>query len=101
MKNFFKTMGFKEPEFRSPDELPNLKQYHLILFNNEDEKFEEGIIPGLVQKTTGPLFFYFGPTTKDSIEIRNEKNVAFANYGAQLYGNLINALRFQALLKNE
>jgi hypothetical protein len=99
MRRFFKTMAFKEPDFRSPYELQNLEHYNLILFNNEDETFDEGVIPGIVKKTAGPLFFYFGPSTRDSIEIRNEKNVAFANYGAQLYGNLLNALRYQALLK--
>jgi hypothetical protein len=101
MKKFFKKMEFKEPDFQSPGDLPNLKKYHLVLFNNEQEKFEEGIIPNLVRKSKGILFFYFGPPTKDSREIQNEKNVAFANYGAQLYGNLINSLRFQALLKKE
>ena len=101
MRRFFKTMEFREPDFRTPYELQDLEHFHLILFNNEDEKFDEGVIPGLVQKTAGPLFFYFGPSTRDSIEIRNERNVAFANYGAQLYGNLINALRYQALLKKD
>jgi hypothetical protein len=99
MRRFFKTMEFQEPDFRSPYELRDLEHYHLILFNNEDETFDEGVIPGIVKKTAGPFFFYFGPSTRDSIEIRNEKKVAFANYGAQLYGNLLNALRYQALLK--
>jgi hypothetical protein len=98
VRDFFQEMKFVEVEFGTPDTLSNLKKYHLILFNNEDEKFKEGIIPGLVKKTKGILFFYFGPPTKDSREIQNEKNVAFANYGAQLYGNLINALRYQVFL---
>ena len=101
MKIFFEKMEFKKPDFQSPDDLPNLNKYHLVLFNNEDEKFKEGIIPNLVKKTIDVLFFYLGLRTKDSIDIQNEKNAAFANYGAQLYGNLINALRYQALLKNE
>ena len=99
LEKFFEKMEFKTPDFKSPDQLPNLKKYHLVLFNNENEKFKEGIIPGLVKKSKGILFFYFGPPKKDSRDIQNEKNVAFANYGAQLYGNLINALRYQAVLK--
>jgi hypothetical protein len=99
LKKYFEIMGFKLRDFRTLEDPPNLREYHLVLLNNEDNKFKKNVIYDMVTNTKNVMFFYFGAPSEDSGRIRNEKNVAFANYGAQLYGNLINALRYQQLLQ--
>jgi len=101
LKRFFAGEGFDKIEFALPEKILsiNLNSFHVVLLANEDDKFGKNLIPVIVTSSKEVVFIYFGPVCDDSLAIKNEKNVAFANYRAQLYGNLINALRYQKYLK--
>lgn len=97
LKKFFEGEGFYHVTFDTSNNFSNrnLEDYHIVLFNNEEKKFEQELIVNIVNNTQEVLFVYFGPPSDASAKIVGKKNVALANYRAQLYGNLINALRFQ------
>ncbi|MDQ1352758.1 MAG: hypothetical protein QG657_3064 [Acidobacteriota bacterium] len=102
LERFFDGEGFNKVEFAPPENFlkTDLEAFNLVLLDNEEGKFMKGLIPVIVRDSQEVVFVYFGPPTDDSRALQNEKNIAFANYGAQLYGNLINALRYQKYLKD-
>jgi hypothetical protein len=102
LNKFFKGERFDKDKVKFDTPLNaanlNLNDFHVVLLDNEDDKFGKGLIPGIVIGSKEVVFVYFGPPNDESKAIQKEKNVAFANYRAQLYGNLINAMRYQKYL---
>jgi len=100
IKKFFKEMDFNLNliYFESPDNLNKLNKVHLALFNNESGTFDHKEIDDIIRETKDYVFcLYFG---RDRfISTRHQDRVSFANAKVQLYGNLINALRYQKLLE--
>jgi len=98
MEKFFNDMEFSTPEHQSLREVNNLKKFDLILFNNEKQEIDHSDILNIITKTKfDTLCFYFGSDRFDGKEFKDRVN--FANSRVQLYGNLINSLRYQSLLK--
>jgi len=97
MKDFFQEMGFSHVSYENIDKTTKLNSSDMVLFNNEAENLKHGDILNIIKETKKEIIcFYFGPDRFDSGEFKNK--VSFANARVQLYGNLINALRYQALL---
>ncbi|MCU0289766.1 MAG: hypothetical protein MUF15_25650 [Acidobacteria bacterium] len=102
MKKFFKERGFVKVNYSSIDKARELNHFDLILFNNETEKKvkepDHSSEFDIVKKTKeNVICFYFGPNRFELDEYKNKLN--FANSRVQLYGNLINSLRYQSLLE--
>jgi len=98
IEDFFKKMGFKKVEHQSLSKVNKLEKYDLLFLNNEQKNIDSTDILKLKDKTkSNTLFFYFGPNYIDREEF--EHRINFSNSRVQLYGNLINSLRYQSLLK--
>lgn len=99
MKKFFPGMGFLQYDFKSVDTYIDTGKADLILLNNsEKKKFDDELLTQYISKTRpDTICFYFGPHLGDRIKLKN--NTTSGNIRAQLYGNLVDALRYQKLLK--
>ena len=96
MKSFFKGMGFGDVNYSRIDKVKNINRYDLILFNNEKEEknADHSLEFDIVSKTKADaVCFYFGSNKFELDEYKNKLN--FANSRVQLYGNLINSLRWK------
>lgn len=96
LDRFFMQQGFDRCEFEAFDPEADFVGRDLVLFDNEKMVFtveEVGVFfAGKVQSHA--IAFYFG---KGNIPNPGQ-NFAFANSRVQLYGNLINSLKYQSLL---
>jgi hypothetical protein len=98
IEKFFKDMEFSNVQYETLNNVKDLNKYDLILFNNEKLNIDHADLLAIVAKTKPEVFcFYFGPDRFDGKEFKDRVN--FANSRVQLYGNLINSLRYQSLLK--
>ncbi len=97
LKDFFREFDFKNVRFYSIEEKADLKKVDVVFLNNENEQLSIAEI--LQQAENSPqetVFFLFGKKYLTTEELSGR--IAFANSRMQLYGNLINALRYQTLL---
>jgi hypothetical protein len=98
LNDFFLKTGFLNVSSGTFDSNNIIGNKDLILFNNDDKNTQippkdvGEYIKKLPRTTIG---FYFGEGRVDGVG----SNFASANIRFQLYGNLINALRYQAVLK--
>jgi hypothetical protein len=100
IKDFFKRTRFPNVYFQYTDNITNLNRANLVLFNNDDGKFDHKEILKIIAKTKDDVYcFYFGQGRFDSGDYKDR--VSFANTKLQLYGNLINALRYQEFMKTK
>lgn len=99
IKKFFNEMGFENVDFKKTNKFEKLRSYDLLFFNNEDGKMKQEIVEEYVNTSkSNSLFFYFG-----SIRIKDfgaNTPVVATNFRTQLYGNLINMLKYQKVLTN-
>ncbi len=97
MEAFFDKMGFKKVQYKKADDIQSYNSCDLVLFDDEDGSFDHNKIKKIADKfPASAVCFYFGM----KIELNNEerKRYVFANSRLQLYGNIMNALRYQSLL---
>jgi hypothetical protein len=100
IKDFFKRARFPNVNFQYTDKITNLKSANMVLFNNDDGKFNHKEILNIIAKTKDDVYcFYFGQGRFESGDYKDR--VSFANTKLQLYGNLINALRYQEFMKSK
>ncbi|UCH97776.1 MAG: hypothetical protein JSV88_13235 [Candidatus Aminicenantes bacterium] len=100
IKDFFKRARFPNVNFQYTDNITNLKSANMVLFNNDDGKFDHKEILNIIAKTKDDVYcFYFGQNRFESGDYKDR--VSFANTKLQLYGNLINALRYQEFMKSK
>ncbi|GEM_PF-1409545 len=80
--------------------LLNGKSYDLILFNNEKIAFEDEELKACFDSTghTTMIFSFSKNIDKKYTEMLASPRVSSANFKSQLYGNLINALKYQSYL---
>jgi hypothetical protein len=98
IERFFSKMGFANVHYETLKKVKNANKYDLLLFNNEKQTSDHADLLAVIAKTKPDVFcFYFGPDRFDGKEFKDRVN--FANSRVQLYGNLINSLRYQSLLK--
>lgn len=100
IKRFFKEMGFKKCAFEKiMDYQKVMKEYDLIFFNNEDSILSQEVMKQYIDNAKDEtMFFHFGSVRFSDMEAKNNK-VIFANLRTQVYGNLINALRFHKFIQ--
>lgn len=101
IERFFKKMEFHNDKikYETLSQVKNPDKYDLLLFNNENLNIDHGDLLAILAKTKPVNFcLYFGPDRFDGGKEFKDR-VNFANSPVQLYGNLINSLRYQSLLK--
>jgi hypothetical protein len=91
--DFLNKSGFKQINHYSPNDTINADT-DLIFLNNELGKLDDAFIKELADSKK--LLFYFGGNKSF---LYDAKNVNFANSRFQIYGNLINTLRYQNTIK--
>lgn len=97
LKDFFTRMGFEKVKFKTFDKSEGAGKTALVVFDDEDNTIEEKQIVDYASRSPiGTICFYFGPKVIRRKELHNR--LAFANSRVQLYGNIINALKYQSLL---
>ena len=97
--HFLTTMGFENVDYHYVSEEVDLSKYSLVMFNDKDGRFDEGrlyeLVSELPEKT---IRFYFGHRQLKCVPNEYKDRTTFANAPLQLYGNLLNALRYQDIL---
>ncbi|CAN0218287.1 unnamed protein product, partial [Chrysoparadoxa australica] len=96
LKSFLKEMDFKKVSFTTDYESAVFSDLDLILINDESDSFEQQYLNDLPENIhdSSILFFYFG-TKRLTID---KNHLSVANFRSQLYGNLINGLKYQSYL---
>ena len=91
-------MGFRNVRYETLDQVKDPYKYDLLIFDNENLNIDHADLLAIMAKTKqGNFCLYFGSDKFDAKEFKDRVN--FANSRVQLYGNLINSLRYQSLLK--
>lgn len=100
VRKFFKTMGFQidNVNYEKVDSYKSFDGYDLIFANNEDTFFDEELIQEYFEKSKGNVvLFFFGNRFNKGANVASR--MSFANSRTQIYGNLINLLRYQEVIK--
>jgi hypothetical protein len=100
LRKFFKTMGFpiNNVDYKKVDSYKKFERYDLIFANNEDNSFDIELIQDFFQKSDfKTVLFFFGDKYPRASAEANRMNLA--NSRTQVYGNLINLLKYQEILK--
>ncbi len=98
VRNFFEDMGFERRDFERIDTSIPLGSKDLIVFNDESgDLTEERMAEIGSQSRKDAVFFYFGSKRVGHPELVTK--LSFANAKPQLYGNIMNMLRYQNFLE--
>ena len=100
LRKFFKAMKFSidNVNYEKVDTYKVYDNYDLIFINNEAGDFDENLTETYFKESNSTsVLFYFGSNTKVTPEQKNR--MGFANSKPQIYGNLINLLKYQDILK--
>lgn len=100
VRKFFKTMGFQidNVNFEKVDSYKLYDGYDLIFANNEDTLFDEELIQEYFEKSKENIvLFFFGKSFTKGQKVTTR--MSFANSRTQIYGNLLNLLKYQEVLK--
>lgn len=98
LERFFNEMGFLKVKYETLDRVKDPDKYDLLIFDNENLNIDHADLLAIMAKTKPENFcLYFGSDKFDAKEFKDRVN--FANSRVQLYGNLVNSLRYQSLLK--
>ena len=94
IRSFFLKMGFEKLSYISTDDYQSVSaDIDLVFINNETNTFSKQLIESYINDTRGKLVFYFGADRINPSWL-SENKVTTANNRVQLYGNLINALKY-------
>lgn len=100
-RRFFSRMGFNLATY---DHIDNCsahanKRYDLVFLNfGENPSDPNPLIAKCVEHQVARSVFYFGKGRAAHESLDQEGKLAYANTKSQIYGNLINALRYQKML---
>lgn len=100
LKRFFddKDQRFKQIEYKRIDDYAPSSEHDLVFFHNDNGDLDKAKIVETANRTPPrAVCFYFGSGRVDTPGDL-DRRFAFANARTQLYGNLMNALRYQKLL---
>lgn len=102
LAGFFQKMDFNPPTFKLTSQIDDLagEKYDIAILNAPDDPPKQTSPHNdLIRKMTmAKSVFYFGPGFVNNAQLDNLGKLSFANAKSQLYGNLINALKFQKVL---
>lgn len=98
VRELFLHSGCENVKFVLSDTSIDHSQFDLIFYNNSAKKLEAQNVEDVINSTPkSTMHFHFGGYVNG---FDKYSNVAFSNVPSQVYGNLINQLRFQSLVKN-
>jgi hypothetical protein len=108
LKKFMQKMDFKIENIKYQPFKPTIditENYDIVIFNDENglsdsksydyQEQKNGIEEYLSKFPEETMPFYFGKKHIENINKNSNKIIAFVNTRTQLYGNLMNALRYQ------
>jgi hypothetical protein len=104
IRKFFTSLEFRQTFFKKTTEIESLKneQFDLILINADGDSIKQDDLTKLLKDIVDVLgarpVFYFGKGKAENSDLDKDGRLSYANAKSQLYGNLINALKFQAML---
>ncbi|WP_282068461.1 NARF domain-containing protein [Olleya namhaensis] len=100
LRKFFKTMGFSldNIDYQKVNSYEDhFGKYDLVFANDEDESLGVNLTQEYFEQSPNDsVLFYFGKSYKRGTKEANRIN--FANSRTQIYGNLINLLKYQDLI---
>ncbi len=99
--NFFSRMGFSKVMFSGEDELESINNnIDLVFFDFTTIKGDAKFANNIIEKSPKQAVFFI--YSDKPIQLTERDRIAFANAKAQIYGNLINCLKYQNLfMENE
>lgn len=96
MRKFLLKTQFRKVTFRTRDERHDIGPNDCDLVLIHDRKLEITVINKLLEDLEDySAVFYFGKGVVENERLGNEGRLSFASASSQLYGNLINALKYQ------
>jgi len=99
LKKFFKEMGFTKIRFKNTSDQKSLTNYDLLFINNESGGIDKETIDNYCSKSIdSSVLFYFNTNGIRYINENVANRLSFANSRTQIYGNLINLLKYQAVI---
>lgn len=102
-KLFFRENGFNNVDnisFKKVDSYQDFGQFDLIFANNERNDLEFELIDEYFENSNEQMvLFYFNTTGEKYINANVSDRLNFANGRNQIYGNLINLLKYQKILR--
>lgn len=94
IRSFFLKMGFRKVIYNSISEYQSVPvNIDLVFINNESNGISDQLIKEYIDGFQGGLIFHFGSKMIDRSWV-SENKITNANNRVQLYGNLINALKY-------
>ena len=102
LRKFFKSMGFSidNVKYLKVDEYSEHKGFDLIFMNNDDEKIGTSLIDEYFNHSDSKtVLFYYNTTRKQYINSNVSNRLSFANSPTQIYGNLINLMKYRSVLE--
>ena len=97
-RNFLTGTGFSNADFQTSKGDYSDSEADIVILNDKDNLFDKGRIQALLRELPRrTIRFYFGHSQIDVPEPYKDIT-AFATAPTQLYGNLMNALRYQSVL---
>jgi hypothetical protein len=100
VRKFFKIMGFQidNVNYEKVDSYKAFDNFDLIFINNEDITFDETLIQEYFEKSKkNVVLFFFGNRFTKGENVLSR--MSFANSRTQIYGNILNLLKYQEVLK--
>jgi len=101
IKNFFNKVGFKRDNitFKKVGNYESLEEFDLIFVNNDKDKFEMSLIDDYFNNSSNnTVLFYYNTTRKVYNNPSVSDRLSFANSPTQIYGNLINLMKYQQVI---
>jgi len=102
LHSFFQLMGFNTPTFKRTSEIESIKSQHFDLAVLNVPSDAPRIVSAkndLIEEITmAKSIFYFGLGQVSNTKLDQDGRLSYANAKSQLYGNLINAMKFQKML---
>lgn len=99
LRYFFPKMGFVNVEYIRYGQQINYNGKDVIMFNNEaNEDDKEWVKEAAPKSDSNSICFYYGKGHVTGLPEDIYKRFASTNIKSQLYGNLINALKYQKVL---
>lgn len=97
IRRFFRGMEFEKVEFKSISSYSQVdRSFDLVFINNESGTIDNEVIEDYINRGNNRLIFHFGASRLPEEWVKDNK-IALANYRVQLYGNLINTLKYQEI----
>lgn len=96
MKKFLRKLKFKKVKYRRIDDLDNLPDYDLMIFNTPDGGIPQATIDELINRSQDEDDCYVAYT---NAQLRRDPKLNFSNSSFTLYHNILTTLKYAELIK--